>query len=144
MNAIDLRGFAATIDALGEMLERDIAEVRAGNVSALRDVARTKRALATILHEQSGKIGAALANSGACSDLNEAVAVREKIEALAELVARHQRAISGAMDATRERISVVVEARRQAAKGHETYSSNAMMRSGTISRNVLVTSSTNA
>ncbi len=89
MHVIHLRGVVATIEALGGVLETEIAQVQAGNASALREVVRTKRALAAILLEQSGRVVMALDNFWKRRSVEEAIAIRERIEALTNLVARH-------------------------------------------------------
>lgn len=129
-------------DALRALLRREIDAVEHDQIAALRDSSRTKAAIANLMREEIGAVLAAATEKAKLDEVPDMGALRESLRELAILAERHRRTLAGAIDASRKRINVVVEARRRAAATHETYGADAVTRTGMVSRHSMVTSST--
>ncbi|WP_374652503.1 hypothetical protein [Dongia sp.] len=130
------------LDALSTLLRREIDAVEHDQISILRDSGRTKKAIANLMREEIGSVLAAAAEGAKLGEVPDLAGLRANLMELAALAERHRRTLAGAIDASRQRINVVVDARRRAAMTHETYGADAIARTGMISRHSMVTSST--
>jgi hypothetical protein len=130
------------LDSLKALLTREIEAVAANRIEALRDTARTKATITRMMRAEMGAAFEELAERARTEDTPDMDGLRANLGELVALAERHRRTVASAIDATRERISAVVDARRLAATTHETYGANARARVGSCSRQTMMTSST--
>ncbi|MBI2253161.1 MAG: hypothetical protein HYU58_00930 [Proteobacteria bacterium] len=132
----------SALDSLRALLAREIEAVGTDQIGSLRDNARAKNTITKMVRAEMGAAFATLAERAKTEDAPDFVALRDGLSELAVLAERHRRVLASAIDATRERINVVVEARRRAAATHETYGANGRLCAGTPSRQSMMISST--
>lgn len=138
----DMMNDRPTLESLKALLEREIAAVAANRIETLRETARTKATITRAMRAEMGAAFEALADRARTEDTPDMTDLRANLAELAALAERHRRTIASAIDATRERISAVVDARRITSGAHETYGANGRARLGTCSRQSMMTSST--
>jgi hypothetical protein len=130
------------LDSLKALLTREIEAVAANRIAALRETASTKAAITRMMRAEIGTAFEELAERARTEENPDMSDLRANLAELATLAERHRRTVASAIDATRERIGAVVDARRIAATTHETYGANARARIGACSRHTMMTSST--
>ncbi|MDY0870699.1 hypothetical protein [Dongia rigui] len=132
----------SALEALKALLTREIEAVAANRIDTLRETARTKATITRTMRAEMGSALEELSERARTEDTPDFAGLRAELAELAALAERHRRTVASAIDATRERIGAVVDARRIAATTHETYGANARVRIGTSSRQSMMTSST--
>lgn len=130
------------LEALKTLLTREIEAVAANRIETLRETARTKATITRTMRAEMGSAFDALSERARTEDNPDFSDLCAELAELAALAERHRRTVASAIDATRERIGAVVDARRMAATTHETYGANARVRVGTCSRQSMTTNST--
>lgn len=132
---------ADALDSLRLLLVQDLAQLGAGSAATMREGHRKKVIAATIVREELANLFQAMSEQAEKDELPDVSGLRQQLGELVTLAEQHRRTLAGAIDATKERINVVVDARRRAAAPHETYGPNAAIRPGPVSRHALTMSS---
>lgn len=132
---------ADALDSLRLLLVQDLAQLEASSAATMREGHRKKVIAATIAREELANLFQAMSEQAEKDELPDVSGLRQQLGELVTLAEQHRRTLAGAIDATKERINVVVDARRRAAAPHETYGPNAAIRPGPVSRHALTMSS---
>lgn len=131
----------ATLQSLADLLQRDLDALQAGQVAAMAGGHRQKLAALALVRDEFAALITLLSDKAKLNEVPDLTCLQERLKELTLLAEQHRRGLAGAIDATKERIHVVIDARRRAAVPHEVYGPSGAIRFGPISRHALTMNS---
>lgn len=133
-----------TLNGLRTLLEQDMAQIASGCFATLVSGNRQKLAAAAFLRDELAVLLQHLCAKVEAHELPDLDNLKGTLSDLIELAERHRQCMQGAIEATRDRIQVVIDARQSVYSDQETYGPQARMRKGRMYRAAMNSRSTNA
>lgn len=133
-----------TLDSLRALLEQDMAQIARGAFDNLAGGGRQKLAAAAFIRDELAVLLQHLCAKVEAHELPNLDELKITLTGLIDLAERHRQCLQGAIEATRSRIQVVIDARQSAYSDQETYGPEARMRKGRMHRAAMNLRTTNA
>jgi hypothetical protein len=133
-----------TLDSLRALLEQDMALISGGAFDGLAAGSRQKLAAAAFIRDELAILLQHLCAKVETHELPNLDELKATLGSLIDLAERHRQCLQGAIEATKQRIQVVIDARQNAYSDQETYGPQAKMRKGRMYRSAMTMRTTNA